>query len=96
MYFRHPIPKTYSTMEDEKEVKGVGGASAEHHLEKGPHTALSIGKHRTRGLKRTQAHLRRFGGVWTAVVASDDRSVRSRRQQVPTWRRRETAFDREL
>ena len=74
MYFRHPIPKTYSTMEDEKEVKGVGGASAEHHLE-GPHTALSIGKHRTRGLKRTQAHLRRFGGVWTAVVASDDRSV---------------------
>ena len=52
-------------MEDEKEVKGVGGASAEHHLE-GPHTALSIGKHRTRGLKRTQAHLRRFGGVWTA------------------------------
>ena len=24
MYFRHPIPKTYSTMEDEKEVKGVG------------------------------------------------------------------------
>ena len=57
-----------------KEVEGVGGASAEHHLE-GPHTALSIGKHRTRGLKRTQAHLRRFGGVWTAVVASDDRSV---------------------
>ena len=82
-------------MEDEKEVKGVGGASAEHHLE-GPHTALSIGKHRTRGLKRTQAHLRRFGGVWTAGVPSMIGVSGSRRQEVPTCWRQETAFDREL